>query len=271
MTYKSIAVAVDRTSASTHRTRLAARIAADHGARLIGVAAQPVFVVADGVVDATAAIYFSQMEAAKQEIEYLRTAFLDTVAGANNVEWRGTLGVPDLFLSEQARAADLIVIGRVPASGEGDAEFGINAGAIAVSAGRPILVAPPEVERLPLNRVVIAWKDTRECRRALKDAMPLLHRAEAVIVCHMGAAEHDGRSLEDVAKYLQMHAIDARVRHDTPDHVSTEEAVALFHSWYEADLIVAGAYGHTRLREFVFGGVTRTLLHEAPCCCLMSH
>jgi hypothetical protein len=100
-------------------------------------------------------------------------------ARADNIEWRSALDWPTDFVARNARAADLIITGNQTA--RPDATRQINPGDLVLRAGRPVLVVPPGAEFLRLNRVVIAWKDTREARRAVNDALPLLHKAREVI------------------------------------------------------------------------------------------
>jgi hypothetical protein len=102
-------------------------------------------------------------------------------------EWRTAFESPTEFLASQARAADLLVIGRdrVP----GDLYRSVDPGAIVLKAGRPVLVAPTGVGRIELRNVVIAWKNTREAHRALQDALPLLDHAERVSIVGVGETE----------------------------------------------------------------------------------
>jgi nucleotide-binding universal stress UspA family protein len=138
--------------------------------------------------------------------------------------------------------------------------------------GRPMLVVPPEAEYLKLGNVVVAWKDTPEARRAVADALPLLHRAKDVTVVEV-IEENGNRAaaqtrVGDVAAWLGRHAITAAGRVVN----STDEMQELDTLWQSAcDLMVAGAYGHSRFREWVFGGVTRNLLTRSRHCSLLSH
>jgi nucleotide-binding universal stress UspA family protein len=123
------------------------------------------------------------------------------------------------------------------------------------------------------ERIVVAWKDTREARRALQDSLPLLHEAESVLVaevCDAGTEAANRKQLDDVVHYLARHRIAASaITTSTKDSVANE--LIRISQAENADLIVAGAYGHTRLGEWVFGGVTRDLLTSSPVCCLLAH
>ena len=137
-----------------------------------------------------------------------------------------------------------------------------------------MIVVPPNVDTLEAARIIVGWKDTREARRALRDALQFLQRAEAVTIVEVGDEETEARArarAADVARYLGRHkvqvgpSIAARTKGGVADELIRLAKVE------GADLIVAGAYGHSRLGEWAFGGVTRDLLASSPVCCLLSH
>ena len=147
-------------------------------------------------------------------------------------------------------------------------------GVILLRAGRPVLVAPDTVAPLQLRRVVVAWKDTRECRRAVRDALPFLQRAKEVLLVGIGEGEAESnakKTLSDVAEYLLRHRVAAV--HDVWRQARGPVAGKLLRLVQDekADLIVAGGYGHSRLGEWLFGGVTHELLASSPVCCMLSH
>lgn len=147
--------------------------------------------------------------------------------------------------------------------------------ALALQTGRPVLVAPADATGLQLDRVLVAWRDTREARRALADALPILKRAKAVLVAeicgHADALAAEAR-LADVAQYLLRHGVHAATRVG-PEERDVSSAQQLFEvaDQHAGDLIVAGAYGHSRLGEWVFGGFTRALLAQTTRAVLLSH
>jgi nucleotide-binding universal stress UspA family protein len=133
---------------------------------------------------------------------------------------------------------------------------------------------PPTVERLSARRVVIAWKETRECRRAVRDALPFLQAAEQVLlleVCERGCEEEAETRLADVTSYLVRHRIAVGAKAYLHPRGSTAARLLGFADDEQADLLVAGGYGHSRLGEWIFGGVTRELLEKSQICCLLSH
>jgi len=188
------------------------------------------------------------------------------------LEWRSAIDLPDTFLVSEARSADLVIVGRAPSPM--DICRYLDPGAAVLRMGRPMLVVPPGIDRLMAERVLIGWKDSREARRALQDALPVLREAKSVAVvevCDEGMEAFAQRHVEDVAHYLRRHRISVgstmagAAKQGIADHLIDLARVE------GADLIVTGAYGHSRLGEWIFGGVTRELLASSPVCCLMSN
>jgi nucleotide-binding universal stress UspA family protein len=127
---------------------------------------------------------------------------------------------------------------------------------------------------LRAERVVIGWKDTREARRAVHDALPFLHEAEHVAIveiCEPDEADMAQKSIDEVAQYLERHRIKAGPK--IVLHRKGSDATQLIRLVQDegADLLVTSAYGHSRLGEWIFGGMTRDLLNSCPVFCLMSH
>ena len=121
---------------------------------------------------------------------------------------------------------------------------------------------------------MIGWKDTREARRAVCDALPFLHSASHVTIAEICQADDEDNAagrVNDVADYLARHAITGHPRVIPDRDVSAAEQLTNLAQEEGADLLVIGAYGHSRLGEWFFGGVTRDLLASSPICCLMSH
>lgn len=257
---------------SESRGRLAISLADRFGAHFIGVAAEetvlPIYSdmatnIGDRIGDKETARVTCDLDAAK--------AIFDRATGARrDVDWRAAIAEPDRFVIGQARAADLVVIGRRASYDQPDGRMALRPGLVAMECGRPVLVVPPEREHLAAKKVVVAWKDTREARRAAHDALPILRRAEEVVVLSASPQMRD-ESAEDVAAWLTRHGAPARpeVRSDEMGSIADEiiEAAADI----GADLIVSGAYGHSRTREWFFGGATRELLERAEVCLFMSH
>jgi nucleotide-binding universal stress UspA family protein len=189
-----------------------------------------------------------------------------------DVEWRGFPDDVTHIVVNEARAADLIIIGREKDSA--NPYYGLDPGAAIVGTGRPVLLVPDEIESLEAQHILIAWKDTREARRAVRDAIPFLQRAKRVTiveVCEHASAAQSQRYINDLADYLSCHEVivTGKVYLDSKEPVPNE--LFRFAGKENADLIVVGAYGHSRLGEWIFGGVTRDLIVNSPICTLLSH
>lgn len=254
------------------RGRLALDLADRHGAHFIGVAAEQILtpIYPGGLPDVSGAAVDEELRRTQGDLAAVKRTFDAVVGTRNDAEWRSGLGQPDRFLIEQARAADLVVVGRWATYDESDPNLGVSPALVAMECGRPTLVVPPEKDFLAACKVVVAWKDTSEARRALRDALPILKRANEVVVATASEALRD-ESLEDVCAWLARHGVAARpsIRGGEPKQVA--EALLDLADEIGADLVVSGAYGHSRMREWFFGGATRDLLETSRACLLMSH
>jgi nucleotide-binding universal stress UspA family protein len=158
--------------------------------------------------------------------------------------------------------------------GPGGSLGSLDPGEALLKIGRPTLVVPDGVSSLRAEHVVIGWKDAREARRALQDSLPLLHEATRVTVveiCEPGEESTAQKQIDDVVDYLARHRINANSRVILHQQGSGAAELIEFAQEDGADIIVTGAYGHSRLGEWIFGGVTRDLLGTSSICCLMSH
>ena len=138
--------------------------------------------------------------------------------------------------------------------------------------GRPVLLVPLSLSTTRFDRVLVGWKDTRETRRAIADALPLMRHAEVTVVevvneGHMDAAR---RHLDDVIEWLMQHDVPAKALPVTSSGDDAADLRSVADSEH-CDVIVAGAYGHSRLREWILGGVTKDLLMSPRRCSLVSH
>jgi nucleotide-binding universal stress UspA family protein len=142
-----------------------------------------------------------------------------------------------------------------------------------VQTGRPVLVVPKQHRPFDFRCALVAWKETREARRALADALPLVIEMDQVVLLEIAeAGEHDRAEagLERLVRWLDRHGVKAVPRVSVPAGRDADRILAVADE-VGADLIVAGAYGHSRLRERVLGGVTHDLLRGSDRCLLLSH
>ena len=269
----SIMVYVDFDSGSDTRIKIAADWAAKFGAVLIGVAGWLPGREVGGWFAAELERPEDRIDRISAELNKLGDHFLN-LAGRTvpTVEWRGTFHFPREVIAREARAADLVIIAShsVPE----DVYHAFDAGTVLISAGRPVLVVPDVVSINVGQRVVVAWKDTREARHAVQSALPYLKIASHIAIVEIAEDVSDTAAheqLDDVAKYLLRHGIKVSAKSVVHSKGSISDQLKSVAKSERADLIVAGAYGHTRLGEWVFGGVTRGLLHDSEVCCLLSN
>ena len=270
MSYASIMVHVSPSEQAANRITLAATLAERFAATLIGIAARPANLVAfndyGGLDDR---VVKHELRIAECQIADARQLFGRATEGRDRTEWRATVGWTTPFMIEQARAADLLVVVNERDAALEDGQFGIDTGELLLQAGRPLLIVPAAAKALNAPRAVIAWKNTREARRALRDSLPLLRQAEVEVV---GVAEaYDDPGLADVCSYLRRHQIAARPHLCEASDDDAWGRILHVARDHEAGLIIAGGYGHGRLSERLFGGVTRELLKNWSGSCLLAH
>ena len=274
MSYSSLLVHVDVDGEIGGRVRLAAGLADQFHSHLIGAASwmvRPPFVVEGVTIDPepTEEDHKEMREVLSRREKEFRACVGET---RSQVEWRSSLDFPTEFVAREARAADLVIIGRNRSSY--DPYRSTDSGALVLRTGRPVLTVPPGIQSLTGKRVAIAWKDTREARRAVQDALPFLLGAKEVLIVEVtetGSVEDSMRRLKDVARYLSRHGVTALAEWVRPIEGTASNALLRLVEEQSIDLIVSGAYGHTRLGEWIFGGMTQDLLAQSPVCCLLSH
>jgi nucleotide-binding universal stress UspA family protein len=273
MTFSTLMVHLDLEQPNDARLQIAGDLAEQFNAKVIGITAatpQPPY-YADGSV-ARGFVEHERIEL-KKRIDEAEACFRAAVNGrSREVEWRSALERPNDFLAREARAADVIIAGSDREGALVDRLRQLDPSDLVMVAGRPLFLVPPEAEYLKLDKVLVAWKDTREARRAVVDALPLLHKAKDITVMELvqGDTSRDAARarVDDVVAWLKRHDILAfpKVMH------AANEVEQIDRIWKaEADLVVAGAYGHARLREWVLGGVTRNLITRSQRCSFLAH
>jgi nucleotide-binding universal stress UspA family protein len=274
MSYATLMVHVDAEGELSGRVNVAVDLAERLRAHLIGIAAgapRRMFRSEQAATDR--ATMPPQVQDMLNLLDAKGREFRAAVEGrGGQAEWRSILHAPTEAVAREARAADLVIIGNRRESD--NSLLALDPGGLLLKVGRPVLVVPEMVTSLVPRRIAIAWRDVREARRAVKDALPLLQQAESVMIVEVseGEASADAlRHVKDVAAYLTRHRVGVIAERVRPDEVGvTNSLLRLIHD-KNMNLLVAGAYGHSRLGEWAFGGATRGLLAESPICCLFSH
>jgi nucleotide-binding universal stress UspA family protein len=171
----------------------------------------------------------------------------------------------------RGRIADLVVLGQPIAADLSQVDDLVFEGTL-FGAGAPCLMLPRwERPRVWGRRVLIAWKSSPEAARAVREAMPLLQRADAVGVYHFAEAPEETSDVDALVQHLGRHGvrIDQAVREGGAG--AAGEAILAAAGGFGADLVVMGGYGHTRLHETIFGGATRTLARFSQTALFLSH
>lgn len=177
--------------------------------------------------------------------------------GVISAAWRVSSGDGVEAIVAEARFHDLLVVGRMRDTG--------ILGSLIVSTGRPVVLAPKQAPENLAPTIAVAWKNSPEAARALTAAMPLFAKADKVLV--LAVEEGNGRaatldSAERIARHLRWHGLSAETQCIIAGERSVADAMVQSALHSRADLLVMGGYGHSRLREFVLGGVTRDVLND---------
>lgn len=285
MGYRDILVALDIAAPARGRIELAAALAARDKAHLIGLHTS---VSGDaprrraGYFEAfdrslLAPLYQEFAETMRQEAERTRALF-EEIASRHGLsfEWRHASGYPSQAAAMHGRYVDLIVLGQIDPDDVQGPLFRPLPEEVALAVGRPLLVVPYAGSwNEPGRRVLIGWDASREATRAVNDAMPLLAAAEAVTVLAVDPVEgpdgHGEVPGADIALHLARHGVKATIEKTVSAGIGAGNALLSRASDLGADLLVMGAYGHSRLRELVLGGATRTILASMTVPVLMAH
>lgn len=267
MGYKTVLVHCDGNAKTAQRLAVAVRLAQRHGAHLVGVHVQKPFDVPPFTEGAIAMddLFTVYDASAKADQASAATMFQKAVKGAElSTEWRLAKGYADAELAIQARYADLVVVGQTEPDDQALTPTDLPE-TMALSTGRPTLVvphigAPPEVGKT----MMLCWNASRESTRAASDALPLLREAEKVIVLAVDPRSskrgHGAEPGADVATWLSRHGVKVTVQRDVATDSDVGSVILSRAADHGVDLIVMGLYGHSRMREMVMGGASRTLL-----------
>ncbi|MGA3000950.1 MAG: universal stress protein [Acetobacteraceae bacterium] len=276
MTYRTLMAHLELGHSNANLLGIAGDLAQRFDAGVIGIAmCQPMQIIySEGYVPAD--IIVQDREQRDKEVATAEAEFRDVLqARVGRLEWRSAV-TPDPLadhLAREARSADLIITGVDHNASMFDHSRHVNIGDVVMHVGRPILVVPAAASGVGFDSVMVGWKDTRETRRAIADALPFLQKAAQVAVVEIVAEqelETARERLDDVVRWLGCHGVTAEpvARTSSGEDAHQLHAIALERN---AGVIVAGAYGHSRVREWVLGGVTRDLLLRAGRCALVAH
>ena len=277
MTYATVMVSLALDQSNEARLEAAGQIAERFDAAIIGIAASqfspPLYFTSGGyaqnlIDEGRAAV---EKRIGELEIQFLKA----TRTRARHVEWRSAIDFPARYILREARCADIIV------SGEDTGAFSdpfVQASSkdLVMQAGRPLFVVPNNVKWLDLRSVLVAWKDTPEARRAIVDSLGMLRKAKDVAIAEIpeqgGSRSAAVARVRDVVAWLSRHGVTASELVPEIDQEQTTMArLDAIAADVGAGVVVAGAYGHSRFRELILGGMTQHLISQSARCVLLSH
>ena len=278
MTYKTILVHCDAGPKIGQRLGVAVDLAERNAAHLVGVHTRPPFqapVFFEGGMPMDS-LFASYEAGAKADEAAARAAFDKALKGRQvSHEWRVSEGFIDSELVIQARYADLLVVGQADPDAQTPTPSDLPE-AVVLSTGRPCLVVPHiGVRKPPGTNVMLCWNATRESARAAADALPFLRTAKKVTVLVIDPRTspngHGAEPGADAAQWLARHGVKVTVQRDVAADSDVGGVILSRAADLDADLIVMGVYGHSRVREMVLGGASRTLLASMTVPVFISH
>ena len=276
--FKTILVHIDGTAKQTSRLRAAAMLADAHGAHLVGAGATGISLPNYAVLNGGMAAPLSDrgFEALRDDVRTRLNGFLEQAQRLDIVGAEARLfeGSTHDGLLLQSRYADLIVVSQPDPHDRFGVEHGLPQ-TLALGGTRPVLVVPTAYDGAPIaGNVLVGWDGSMPAQRAISAALPLLAQARSVTLALINPEHqselHGEEPGADMALYLARHGVKVNV---VVEHTRTRESDALtaLARHRHADLMVAGAFGHSRYREWFLGGVTRDLLGSAPVPLLIAH
>jgi nucleotide-binding universal stress UspA family protein len=279
MSYKTILVHLHDNTRRQSLLVAAVSLARAFDSHLIGLSVQPPVIVVPGIAGGDVMVVEDHRHAYRQESARLKAAFETATRGQSfAAEWREADAAYDtaaMHIVAHGRCADLIIASQKdpdwPSSRHLEAPD-----RLVLESGRPVLLLPKNGEVFePGKRVLVAWNGRRESARAVFDALPLLKRAQTVSVIWVNPLDAGAAAGElpavDICAALARHGVRCEATQTIQPAADVGAALLSAAKSQGADLLVMGCYGHSRLREFVFGGATRHVLKSMNVPVLMSH
>ncbi len=278
---KDILVHLDDSAVCSHRIQAAVSLAKKHDAHVVGVALKITSTIADYIGEALPSGFQEAQrqtvaQSARKAIERFEAAAKEAGIGyeVGAIE-EPTARAPGA-LAFYARHTDITILGQTDHESSGASFNTALMEAVLFESGRPVYLVPYVGKKTtPVKTAVIAWDGGAKSARSANDSIPLLQDREEVIILVINADERGGAHGRepgaDIAAHLARYAIDATIERQTVTGIDVDRAILNFLADSGADLLVMGAYGHSRLREKAFGGVTHSILKEMTAPVLMSN
>ncbi|MDH3713211.1 MAG: universal stress protein [Gammaproteobacteria bacterium] len=273
MAFKHILAYVDNDAECSARLQYAVDFAALFDARLTGLYARRLLTVPSyAAVHIPAPVLADYEEVSERMARDAKAAF-EQLAGGEGIacEWRLLEGfVPDA-IARAAQCTDLVVLPQT-ADNEADLNETYSTDSVLLKAAAPVLVIPYAGRfQVPAEHVVIAWNNSREAGRAVREALPLLHKSQRITVLSIAEPEREELLGADLGAYLAHHDLQVELKQIPAGDCSTADALLSCIADNTGDLLVMGGYGRSRLLETVLGGTTREILAHMTVPVLMSH
>jgi nucleotide-binding universal stress UspA family protein len=250
---------------------LAARLAKDFGARLVGLEPPSYGVMsmawADAGMGAPIGGGLAEDAEERQRVAAVKQTFEGCAAGLTS-EWRAADDSGPTAIGIIGRAYDLIVMpqpGALPKMPESVFETAL------FDSGRPVLVVPPRFGGMVGKKILFAWNGSTESARAISLAMPVMSGAQSIDVLSVDGAIVPGPSSAEIAESLRSHGLNVTSQHVKPGTRTAGQTIVDTAIAGGCDLIVKGAYTQSRLRQMIFGGMTRHLILHSPLPVLFSY
>lgn len=276
MAYKTLMVLLEINGDNAALLNITGDLAEQFGARVIGIAAcQPIQLTLDQGFGIGEAIVRDRAEIANALTSTEAQFHSALAARAKGLQWRSKITSTPLadYVADEARAADLVIIGKDIGGDPSYRSQRVDVGDFLMQAGRPVLLVPAGVTSLSFQHVFVGWNESREARRAAANALPLLKLSKRTVVLEICSEDRKAVAqthVNDVVSWLGEHEVVA-----TPKiAVASGSEGSFLHAKLrdsKCDLFVAGAYGHNRLREWMFGSVTQDALLHFDFCVLTIH
>ena len=272
MALKDILVHMDDSKGCAARLDAALELALIHSAHVTGLYVIPSYTTPPLVEYQMGPELLKLEQDNRDRANTAKQGFLNTLEKTGlSGEWHTLKDEPLNALNQHGRHVDLIIVGQEEETGLDPVSTGL-AGRLVLEVGRPVLVLPYiQTSKVIGRRVLLAWNGSREAVRAINDAIPLLIGAKEVQVLAISSPNAKRVSCSEICVHLARHDITAEVAHLDIDDLSVGDGLLSRAADTGVDLIVMGAYGHTRFRELVLGGATRHLLRHMTVPVLMSH
>ncbi len=275
--FKDILVRLDEGASRSVATDYAVSLARRFGAHVAGLAFAYEPITPGTLMSGMPATLYEQSRLECEKKAKAAIANFEGAAQGASVTYSSHMvqaPVGDAFASAAviARKFDLVVVRQ-----ESDNDYGHQEGcieAILFGSGRPLIVVPYiQKDEFKVDRVLVCWDGSQHAARAIGDALPLLRQAKQIEVITVAAADKEGNNVPgaDVGIHLARHGLKVSVQEIVAPDIDIADAILSHAADMSADFIVMGGYGHSRLREFVLGGVTQTILATMTVPVFLSH